>query len=136
MTIIEKTRELGKLIQEDSRYIEFYDAARANDNDPELQKLIGEFNLKRMNLNQEMQKENKDGEVMTALDDEIREIYQQIMANKCMARYNDAKEALDSLLKSVNYIISASANGQDPFEVPEQPPQSCSGSCASCGGCG
>ena len=59
MSIIEKTRELGKLIQEDSRYIEFYDAARANDNDPELQKLIGEFNLKRMNLNQEMQKHLK-----------------------------------------------------------------------------
>ena len=137
MTVIEKARELGALIQQDERYTAFYDAARANDNDPELQKLIGEFNMKRRTLNEEMRKEDKSAEVLTTLDDEIGEIYQQIMQNPCMVNYNDTKEAFEKMLTAVNYIITNCANGKDPYELPDEPPvSSCTGSCASCGGCG
>ena len=137
MTVIEKARELGTLIQQDERYTAFYDAARANDNDPDLQKLIGEFNMKRRTLNEEMRKEDKSAEVLTTLDDEIGEIYQQIMQNPCMVNYNDTKEAFEKMLTAVNYIITNCANGKDPYELPDEPPvSSCTGSCASCGGCG
>lgn len=137
MTVIECARELGRLIQADERYTGYIAAANANDKDKDLQRLMGEFNAKRFELNQEMQKQDKDGEKMTALDDEIRELYQQIMTNKSMEHFNDSKEAFDSLLSSVSYIITRSANGEDPDTIPETPPvSSCSGSCASCGGCG
>ncbi len=137
MTVIEKAKELGALIQQDERYTAFYDAARANDNDPELQRLIGIFNMKRRTLNEEMRKEDKSAEILTTLDDEIGEVYQQIMANPCMVKYNDTKEAFEKLLASVNYIITKSANGEDPATLPDEPPvSSCSGSCSTCGGCG
>lgn len=137
MTIMEKARELGALIQQDERYTAFYDAARANDNDPELQRLIGIFNMKRRTLNEEMRKEDKSAEILTTLDDEIGEIYQQIMATPSMINYNDTKEAFEKMLTAVNYIITNSANGKDPYELPDEPPvSSCTGSCASCGGCG
>ena len=137
MTVLEKVRELGALIQESDKYKEYYDAARANDNDPELQRLIGVFNMKRRALNELMRKEEKSADAMTSLDDEIGEIYQEIMNNPCMVRYNDTKEAFEKMLSSVTYIITQSANGQDPYELPDEPPvSSCSGSCASCGGCG
>ncbi|MCR5816955.1 MAG: YlbF family regulator [Ruminococcus sp.] len=137
MTVIEKAKELGALIQQDERYTAFYDAARANDNDPELQRLIGIFNMKRRTLNEEMRKEDKSAEILTTLDDEIGEVYQQIMANPCMVKYNDTKEAFEKLLAGVNYIITKSANGEDPATLPDEPPvSSCSGSCSTCGGCG
>lgn len=137
MTVIEKARELGALIQQSEQYTAFYDAARANDNDPELQRLIGVFNMKRRALNELMHKEEKSADAMTSLDDEIGEIYQEIMNNPCMVKYNDTKEAFEKMLSSVNYIITNSANGQDPYELPDEPPvSSCSGSCSTCGGCG
>ena len=50
MTIIEKTRELGVMIQQDERYIAYNLAKDANDADEELQEMINNFNLLRMNM--------------------------------------------------------------------------------------
>ena len=46
MDIIEKARELGRLIQEEDSYKKLQDAQKNADADMELQRLIGEFNLK------------------------------------------------------------------------------------------
>ena len=67
MDIIEKARELGKMIQQDERYKAYYDAKEKNDKDEELQALIGEFNLKRVDLNREMSKDDKDMERLESL---------------------------------------------------------------------
>ena len=53
----------------------------AADEDAGLQDLIGEFNLKRIALNNESTKEEKDGDKITRLDGEIREVYDKIMQN-------------------------------------------------------
>ena len=53
MDIIEKARELGRLIQEEDSYKKLQDAQKNADADMELQRLIGEFNLKRMSINNE-----------------------------------------------------------------------------------
>ena len=59
MNVIEMTRELGKLIQQDDRYVAYNLAVTANDDDAELQNIIGEFNLKRLALNEELGKADK-----------------------------------------------------------------------------
>lgn len=135
MNVIEMTRELGKLIQEDERYKRYRTACDENDKDTEIQNKIGEFNMKRMQLSQEMQKPEKDADVMTTLDNDIKALYDEIMGMPKMAEFNSAKDELDKLLGSVNYIITMAANGEDPMTCPEEQPHSCSGSCASCGGC-
>ncbi|MCD8094890.1 MAG: YlbF family regulator [Ruminococcus sp.] len=134
MTLIEQTRMLGAAIQQDKRYKNYHEAARINDTDPNVQKKIGEFNLLRAQLNRELAKEDKDADTMTTLDKEIRELYDEIMAMPSMVAFNQAKEEIDRLLASIEYIISSSANGEDPFTCDEQPPQ-CSGSCSTCDGC-
>ena len=48
MDIIEMTRELGRALQNDERYIAMMSARQASDEDQALQEAIGEFNLKRM----------------------------------------------------------------------------------------
>lgn len=135
MSVIEKTRELGKAIQEDERYIRYMKACEINDTDSELQKAIGEFNLKRAELSKEMKEPDKNADKLTELDKEIREMYDSIMAMPKMVEYNEAKDAMDKLLDSINYIVSMSANGEDPMTCPEQAPHGCSGSCSTCGGC-
>lgn len=135
MTIIEQARALGAAIQQDERYKRYFASAENTDTDPDIQKKIGEFNILRQQLNQEMQKTDKDADRMTALDTDIRALYDEIMATPAMVEFNEAKDALDKLVSSVNYIITQSANGEDPDTCPETPP-TCSGSCSTCGGCG
>jgi len=134
MSVIEMARELGKLIQQDERYAEYYRAKAANDADEELQQMIQEFNLKRMQLNSEMSKNDKDGALLSRLDDEIKELYGKIMANGNMTAFNSAKDAMDSMLSQINMIITYSANGEDPATCPSEQ-VSCGGDCGSCGGC-
>ena len=61
MDIIEKARELGRLIQEEDSYKKLQDAQKNADADMELQRLIGEFNLKRMSINNEASCSKKSG---------------------------------------------------------------------------
>lgn len=135
MDVIEMSRELGKLIQKDERYAAYQKAKEINDKDTELQNMINEFNLKRIQLNEEVAKNDKDSTRLTQLDSEIKLLYGNIMDNASMISFNDAKDAMDEMLSSVNFIITAAANGEDPATCPAEPPHSCSGSCSSCGGC-
>ena len=134
MDIIEMTRELGKAIQADDRYIAYTLAKQANDDDEQLQNLINAFNLKRMQLQMEVGKPDKDNDKIQELNDVIKSSYQTIMENPKMVVYQAAKEGLDELLNQVNTIISMSANGMDPDKINLEA-ASCTGNCSSCGGC-
>lgn len=133
MDIIEMTRELGKAIQQDERYKAYMAAKEANDKDEELQKLIGDFNLKRMNINQEMSNPEKSEERLKKLDEELKAIYAQIMGNDGMIAFNTAQNELEQLIGDINQIVTMCANGEDPDTCEIQ--HGCSGSCSTCGGC-
>ncbi len=134
MDVISLSRELGAAIQADPRYSRYLEAKDLNDKDEELQKLISEFNLGRMQLNQEMsKKENKSEDKIAELNQKIRALYGQIMTNKNMSAYNEAKGEMDRMLDQINNIITLSANGEDPYTCPAE--HQCTGSCSTCGGC-
>ena len=135
MDAIQTAKELGRLIQQDERYIEYYKAKEANDADEKLQQLIGEFNLQRIELNNEMSRETKDTEKLHEIDDKIKSLYADIMSNENMALYNTAKSKMDELLAMINHIITACANGEDPETCDVMPQGGCSGSCSGCSGC-
>ena len=134
MDIIEIARTLGKAIQEDERFINTQVALQQSDADEDLQRMIGEFNLKRMSINNEAQKEDRSEELLEKYNNELREIYAQIMQNPHMHAYNTAKNELDALVQRVSTIISMCADGQDP-ETADIDLSACSGNCASCSGC-
>lgn len=134
MDIIQMAKDLGKAIQQDDRYLTLRLATQSNDEDQKLQDMIGAFNLKRVSLNQEVQKSDKDQEKMDQLDKEIKELYQQIMSSPKMIVYNGAKKEVDALMNYINRILVMSVNGEDPDSV-EMSDTSCSGSCSTCGGC-
>lgn len=134
MDIIELAREIGRKIQSDEAYVALKVAQQNSDEDKELQDLIGEFNLKRMSINNEASKtENRDENKLQELNKELRECYGKIMCNPNMIAYNDAKQNLDTILQRVVAIITQSAEGEDPNTADYTP--SCGGSCSTCGGC-
>lgn len=136
MDIIELTRQLGKMIQNEEAYLKYQIAKQAADEDEELQELIGEFNLKRLSISNETSKEEneRDREKLIKLNNEMRSAYAKAMSNERMIAYNDAKGEFDMLINRIEAIIRKSCIGEDPETADYTP--SCSGSCAECGGCG
>ncbi|MDE5936677.1 MAG: YlbF family regulator [Ruminococcus sp.] len=134
MDIIEMTRELGKALQADDRYTAYMLAKKANDNDTVLQALISGFENMRLQLNEELAKDDKDTERIKELDERIKFNYKQIMSNKNMMVFSAAQASLEALVDNMNQIITMCANGEEPETC--QPSTGCSGSCATCGGCG
>lgn len=134
MDAIELTRELGKAIQADPRYVEMQLARQQSDEDQELQEAIGEFNLKRMAISNEAAKPDRNDETMQRLNKEFREVYAKIMANEHMARYNAAKNEFDAFYQRITGILGLCAEGDDP-ETCDYDAASCGGDCSSCAGC-
>ena len=134
MDIIEMTRELGKMIQADESYIKMKEAEKSADNDHELQELIKAFNLARLAVNVEMQKAEKDGEKIAKLNKDMQKAYADVMKNQSMTAYNRAKTQFDQLSGRITTIIQNCIAGEDPETTDFD--ASCTGSCATCGGCG
>ena len=134
MEIIQLARELGKAIQQDEAYIRMRAAEQVSEEDAELQELIGEYNIKRLSINMEASKTERDDEKLQALNKEMRSIYAKIMNNGNMKEYNSAKQVFETKLRQVMGIIQNSAEGDDPETT--DPVSGCTGSCATCGGCG
>ena len=84
MDIIELTRNLAMEIQKDQRYQILDNARRLNDADEELQQQIGDFNLARIDLNNEVSKSDKNADRIAELNEKVQSIYTDIMNNESM----------------------------------------------------
>lgn len=133
MDVISLARDLGKAIQQDEAYIRMMRCTQLNDEDQELQDLIGQFNLKRVDLNNEINKTDKDQAKIDAINEEVREIYGKLMTNPNMSAYNEAKNQLDEMMDFVIQILRGSINGENPDTIEHN--TGCNGSCGSCSGC-
>ena len=133
MDVIAMARQLGKALQQDEGYLRLMVAQQQNDADETRQAVIGKVNLARSNLNTELNKTDKDQARVTALNEEVRAVYGQIVDNENMAAYNKAKTEFDDTVDFVMQILRGSINGEDPDLIEKQ--SGCSGSCSSCSGC-
>lgn len=133
MDIMEMTRELGRAIQNDDRYIAYNLAKQVNDEDKELNEDIDRFSGLRSELTKAMSAEDKNTDLIKQLDEDIKSTYQKIMSNKNMIVFQGAQKALEDLVTNINHIITMCANGEDPDTC--QPSTGCTGSCSTCGGC-
>ncbi len=134
--IIELTRAVGRQLQKEDAYIAYQAAKQAADEDQELQKLINDFDKVRTEISKETSKEEseRNPELIRKLNEDMRKVYAKIMTNERMIGYNDAKDAFDVLMARITSIIKQSSEGEDPDTADYY--ASCSGSCATCGGCG
>ena len=131
--VIAIARQLGHAIQEQEEYKTMMTAKDAADNDEALQALITEFNIKRVAINAEACKTDRDDETLKKLNEEMRTAYSDIMSNEHMKAYNDAKQNFDKVLQRVLAIVQQSADGQDPDTTDFS--EDCTHDCSTCGGC-
>ena len=134
MDCIDLFKKAAVAMQTDPRYLELDAARRENDMDEELQGLIGEFNLARLDLNNEASKSATDATRVAELNQRVNALYDQIMASEGMVRYNTAKAECEAMISHIDAIINTAMNGGDPMTV-NPPAGGCSGSCSTCGGC-
>ena len=132
MDIIELTRQLGAAIQQTEGYKRFMAAKEKNDADEQLQKQIGDFNLLKMQLDAEHEKEAKDEAKILEINEQIVALYNEIVSGEAMSEYNAAYEAYRTLTDKISNILLMCENGEDPATCE---PSSCTGNCSSCGGC-
>ena len=135
MDIIEITRQLGAAIQQDERYLAFHEARRTNEADTDLNDLINKIQLIHMSYQHEAAKDDANEEKLAAYDKEFSEVYQTVMANENMQKYEAARHAVDDMMNEITAILSLCVQGEDPETCQPQEEHHCSGECGSCGGC-
>lgn len=133
--LVEMAIDLACQLQEDERYLALREAQCQADADESLQELIGEFNMKRLAINEEEVKasDTRDSEKLRTLNEDLGTIYDNIMKNEHMIAYNEKKTELDSLVQKINAAIAIAVQGGDPHMAAVE--GGCSGNCGSCGGC-
>ncbi len=130
---IKIARELGHAIQQEDFYLNLNAAKEKADADETLQALIALFNTKRVAINNEACKSDRDEEILKSLNEEMRTVYSQIMSNENMIAYNSAKQVFDSAIQRITAIVTQSAEGEDPDTTDFD--ESCTHDCSTCGGC-
>lgn len=135
MDIIEITRQLGEAIQQDERYLAFHEARKTNEADTDLNDLINKIQLIHMSYQHEAAKDDASEEKLAAYDKEFSEVYQAVMANENMQKYEAARQAVDEMMNHITGILALCVQGEDPKTCEPQEEHHCSGECGSCGGC-
>lgn len=128
MDILEMAKELGKAIADSDLMAAVKKAEDVQNNDEKAQQLIGEYNLKRMQLAQRVQKEDVTQEELEAVQKELSDEFDKLMQYSVISDYITARKELDAVLEQVNNVISFYVTGKTPDG-------GCSGSCSSCSGC-
>lgn len=135
MDLIQMTRELGAALQQDERYIALNNANKANEEDSELNELMGQIQIIQLNYQKEAdKKEEASQEKLDAYNDRFTEIYNQIMAKPNMENFQTARHEVDILMKYITGILTLCVRGEDPATCEPEPEHECGGECSSCGG--
>ena len=117
--------ELGKLIKEDERMIRMESARKAYESDPTINNLLMEYGIQQQALTTMGDGEEIDTDALARIQDRIDEIYAEITTDPIFKELDEAQQAVNELMESVNNTIMFNATGQTP----------CTHDCSSCSGC-
>ena len=135
MNLIDLAKQFGEEIQNDELYIKVRMNEQKLETDEKLQRLMGEFNEHKSEINREMAKDNPDEEKIKSLNKLISEEYEKISKNANMVEYQNSQKEFMEVMNKVNSIILRAAQGENPYLDDEEGLLGCSGSCSSCDGC-
>ena len=125
--IIEKTKELGKLLSDSDQVRAMLAARLAYEQNTDIQELNGQFNIQKMSIAALSKQDNPDEERIAGHEEKLREIYDKIMSHELMTEYQTKTQVVEQLIGQINSILNFYISGENP--------QGCTGSCATCGGC-
>ena len=105
--LVEKARELGVAIQDTDEFTAFIVAKTAADKSEKLQDKLGQFNLKKLDLNRAIIAEEKDNEKIAELNGEVKNLYEAIVSDPLMIAYSTTKDELDNTVRFIMQITLA-----------------------------
>lgn len=123
--IFKKAAELGKLIREDERITALEAAKAAYEQDEEIATLTTEYDVQQKALAAAYGEKERDEQFITAVNNRISAIYEQVIATQVYKTYEAAQNAVNELMQQVNATIQYEVTGQTP----------CTHDCSTCGGC-
>ena len=126
--VLEKAKELGMLIAESDEIKAFQLAEKIFMSNEEAQKLLSEYEQKRVDITNQMRQPGLTPEKLGELRGEIQESMLSIKENEIVNQYIETKTTFNQLINRINSIISYCIKGDDEGGCS-------SGSCSSCKGC-
>lgn len=124
MDIIEKAKELGRLIAESEEMEQFKRAEADFEGDEAAQKLYNEFRMLQIEV-VHASKEMKSQEEIDAKKDKLMEKQKEVEVNEIIKGYFVSKHGVDQLVQTVNNVMIHSISGEEACDDDK---------CASCGG--
>ena len=125
MTIFELASELGKALKNDEKLVRLADARKNYENDPDLQKMMVEYEVQQKALQGELTKDERDTMFIDIIQKRINELYEAIMSHSVFTELNEAQAEVNELMNAVNNTITFEITGEVP---------SCTHDCSTCGG--
>ena len=125
MTIFELASELGKALKNDEKLVRLADARKNYENDPDLQKMMVEYEVQQKALQGELTKDERDPMFIDVIQKRINELYEAIMNHPVFTELNEAQAEVNELMNAVNNTITFEITGELP---------SCTHDCSTCGG--
>ena len=127
MSIYSLAAELGKAIKADERMIRMENAKAAYEKSEKINNLLMEYGIQQQALTAMGDSADIDTEAITRIQDRIDEIYAAITTDELFRELDEAQNAVNELMATVNDTIMYNATGKLP--------SSCTHDCSSCGGC-
>ncbi len=127
MEIFEIAQLLGKTLKEDERLKRLEAAKKQYEESPELGKLMVEYEVQQKALENEVVKPEKDTHFIDIIQNRINELYQSIVNHPAFIELNEAQNAVNELMNSVNQTIM--------FNITGEMPSDCTHNCSTCSGC-
>jgi len=125
MDIFELAAELGKALKEDEKLKRLENAKKAYENEPELQKMMVEYEVQQKALQGEITREERDTLFIETIQKRIDTLYKNIMEHPVFLELNEAQAEVNELMNAVNNTITYNITGEVP---------SCTHNCSTCGG--
>ena len=125
MSIYALAAELGKAIKADERMIRMEAAKEAYESSEKIGNLMMEYGIQQQALSTMGDSAEIDTDALTRIQDRIDEIYAEITTDPIFKELEEAQNAVNELMESVNNTIMFNATGKTP----------CTHDCSSCGGC-
>ena len=125
MSIFELASELGRAIGQDERMIRMTKAKEAYESSEKIGNLMMEYGIQQQALTTMGDSEQIDTDALTRIQDRIDEIYAEITTAPTFKELDEAQNAVNALMETVNNTIMYNATGKTP----------CTHDCSSCSGC-
>ena len=128
--VFQKTRELGQALIESEVYQQMKAAEEKAARNQEAAEAMNHYLELRGQIQDILSHENPDSAVLKRLSDEMDETQNRLNMIDDIAAMTQARAAFSELINQVNQVLQFIVTGR----IAEEGQDSCSGSCASCGG--